>query len=50
MKFFAAPGIECVNVMLLPHLGGVGDHRCVIIDFSSASMIGTLFPNIVRCA
>jgi hypothetical protein len=40
---FATPGIECVNVMLLPHLGGVGDHRCFIINFSSASMIRTLF-------
>ncbi len=47
---FASPGIECINIFLLPHLGGVGDHRCFIIDFSSNSMIGTLFPNIVRCA
>ena len=47
---FATSGIECVNVTLLPHLGGVGDHRCFIIDFSSASVIGTDFPNIVRVA
>ncbi len=44
------PGIECVNVMLLLHLGGVGDHRCFIINFSSVSMIGNSFQNIVRCA
>jgi hypothetical protein len=31
---FVTPGIECANVFLLPHLGGVGDHRCFIIDFS----------------
>ena len=47
---FATSGIECVNVTLLPHLGGVGDHRCFIIDFSSESVIGTEFPNIVRVA
>ncbi len=47
---FATSGIECVNITLLPHLGGVGDHRCFIIDFSSESVIGTDFPNIVRVA
>ncbi len=47
---FATPGIECVNVTLLPHLGGVGDHRCFIIDLSSESVLGTDFPNIVRVA
>ena len=47
---FATSGVECVNVTLLPHLGGVGDHRCFIIDFSSESVIGTDFPNIVRVA
>jgi hypothetical protein len=44
---FATHGIECVNVTLLPHLGGVGDHRCFIIDFTSESVIGNDFPNIV---
>jgi hypothetical protein len=47
---FATSGIDCVNVTLLPHFGGVGDHRCFIIDFSSESVIGTDFANIVRCA
>ncbi len=47
---FATSGIQCVNVTLLPHLGGVGDNRCFIIDFSSKSVIGTDFPNIVRAA
>jgi hypothetical protein len=23
---FATPGIECINVMILPHYGGVGNH------------------------
>ena len=47
---FATSGIECVNVTLLPHLGGVDDPRCFIIDFSSESVVGTDFPNIVRVA
>jgi hypothetical protein len=47
---FATPGIECVNTFILPHLAGVGDHRCFIIDLSSSSVIGSSFPNIVRCA
>ena len=47
---FATQGIKCVNVFILPHLGGVGDHRCFILDLSSESVIGTSFPNIVRSA
>jgi hypothetical protein len=47
---FATSGIDCVNVTLLPHFGGVGDHRCFIINFSSESVIGTDFANIVQCA
>jgi hypothetical protein len=47
---FATSGIECVNVTLLPHLGGVGDHWCFIIDFSPESVIGTDFPNILCVA
>ncbi len=46
---FATSGIECVHAFLLPHLGGIGDHRCFIIALSSASMIGKSFPNIVQC-
>jgi hypothetical protein len=44
---FATPVIKCVNVFILPHLGGVGDHRCVIIDLSSETVIGSTFPNII---
>ena len=47
---YATAGIECVNTYILPHKGGIEDHRCVILDFSSASVIGTRFQNIVRCA
>jgi hypothetical protein len=47
---FATMGITCINVFILPQYGGVGDHRCFIIDLTSESMIGTSFPNIVWCA
>ena len=46
---YATAGIECVSAHILPHKGGVGDHRCFIVDFSSTSVIGSKFPNIVRC-
>ncbi len=49
-RIFTTSGIECVNAFLLPHYDGVGDHQCFIMDISSASMIGTSFPSIVRCA
>jgi hypothetical protein len=47
---FATPGITCVNAFILLQYGGVGDHRCFIIDLTSESLIGTSFPNIVRCS
>ncbi len=47
---YATAGIECVNAYILPHKGGIGDHRCFIINFSLLSVIGTRFQNIVRCA
>jgi hypothetical protein len=46
---FATVGIECINTFTLPHYGGVGNHRCFILNLSSESLIGTLFPNIVQC-
>jgi hypothetical protein len=47
---FATSGIECVNVYILSHKGGVGNHRCFILDFTSSSVISTKFLNIVRCS
>jgi hypothetical protein len=47
---YATVGIECVNAYILPHKGGVGNHRCFIVDFSSSSVIGSKLPNIVRCS
>jgi hypothetical protein len=38
---FATSGIECVNAYILPHKGGIGNHRCLILDFTSSSVIGS---------
>jgi len=37
-------------VYILPHRGGIGNHQCFILDFTSSSVIGSKFPNIVRCS
>jgi hypothetical protein len=47
---YATAGIECVNAYILLYKGGVGNHRCFIVNFSSTLVIGSKFPNIVRCA
>jgi hypothetical protein len=47
---FATSGIECIIACILPHKGGVGDHRYFILDFTSSSIIGTKFSNIVHCS
>ena len=44
---FATSGIVCRNASILAKYGGVGDHRCFILDFSSVSMLGSVFPRIV---
>ncbi len=38
---YATAGIKCVNVFILPHKGGIGDHECFILDSTSSSIIGT---------
>jgi hypothetical protein len=47
---FATAGIECVNVYIFPPKGGMGNHRCFIVDFTLSSIIGTKFPNIFQCS
>jgi hypothetical protein len=29
---FDTAGIECINAYILPYKGGVGDHRCFILN------------------
>jgi hypothetical protein len=33
---FATSDIECINAYILPHNGGVGNHRCFIFNFTSS--------------
>jgi hypothetical protein len=47
---FATAGIECVNAYILPYNGVVGGHQYFILNFTSLSIIGMEFPNIVRCS
>jgi hypothetical protein len=47
---FATARIVCINAYILPHKGGMGDNRCFILNFTSPSVIGTNFPNIVCCS
>ena len=44
---FATPGVECVNACLLPNRTGIVDHRSFILDFTSASVVGENFPNVM---
>ena len=44
---FATAGVECTNTCILPRYVGIGDHRCFILDFTSASLLGDVFPKIV---
>ncbi len=31
---YATAGIKCVNVHILPHKGGIGDHRCLSLTLA----------------
>ena len=44
---FATGGVEVINAGLLPIDGGVGDHRCFILDFRSTSVFGSTNPRVV---
>ena len=37
---FATRGVETINASILQKYGGVGDHRCFLLDFSSESVLG----------
>ena len=44
---FVTAGVVCISACLLARYGGIGDHRSFILDFTSASLIGENFPNIM---
>ncbi len=41
---YATASIEVLHAVLLPMYGGIGDHRCFILDFVSKSVLGNVFP------
>ena len=45
---FATEGAKCVSAGIMGKYAGVGDHRCFVLDFTSESILGTVFPNVVR--
>ena len=45
---FATPGASAVNATILQQHAGVGDHKCFIVDFTSESILGSVFPRIIR--
>ena len=47
---FATAGINCTSATIFQKNRGVGDHRCFVLDFHSASMIGDVFPQVVPAA
>ena len=44
---YATTGVGGLAVTLLPHRAGVGDHRVFVIDISSESVLGDVFPRVI---
>ena len=44
---YATQGVVSINATILQKYGGVGDHHCFIVDFTSESVLGGVFPRIV---
>ena len=47
---FATAGINCISATIFQKHGGVGDHRCFVLDFHSESVVGDVFPRVVPAA
>ena len=45
---YSTAGAVPVNATVLEKHRGVGDHRVFIVDFTSESILGTVFPRVVR--
>jgi hypothetical protein len=44
---FCTAGIDRVAIALLPSPFGIGDHRVFMVDVTSASMLGDIFPRVI---
>ena len=47
-EFWGSYGLEVTNIQLLPYFSSSGDHRTVIVDFTTRSTIGVFAHRIVR--
>jgi hypothetical protein len=46
-RVFATCGLVCKSVTLLPSREGVGDHRLFLLDITSESILGDVFPHVI---
>ena len=44
---YATAGVEVVHVALLPKYGDIGDHRCFLLNFCSASVTRDAHPRVI---
>ena len=44
---FGTAGLVCSAASLLPFNMGVGDHRVFIVDITSGSILGDVFPRVI---
>ena len=44
---FGTTGLVCSAALLLPFNEGVGDHRVFIVDITSESILGDVFPRVI---
>jgi hypothetical protein len=49
-SIWATNNLEVAHACIMPVGYGVGDHRLFVVDFSTASMVGTCPPKIIRPA
>ena len=47
---WASQELEVVGACVMPVGFGVGDHRMLVVDFRTRSMVGSLAPSVVRPA
>ncbi len=44
---YGTAGLQCTVVALLPGRAGVGDHRVLIVDIDSETILGGVFPRVI---
>ena len=44
---FVTSGVDCIHTRILPQFVGVDNHHCLVLDVTSALLIGDVFPDVV---